>query len=146
MLLNHTLLNNSILHPNHATHNTRFWNYHWYIWTYSKVFKSTKTDIFNIQLVRIYKTTYIFCNSIIYKNNNFLVSRISPWLHRTHDSNISPIFKLLEPNIGELIEVANPNTCLQTFMTLDYANEPIFYDTYKLPTYTHVALPASKTS
>jgi hypothetical protein len=28
-------------------------------------------------LVQIYKTTYIFCNSIIYKNNSFSVSKIS---------------------------------------------------------------------
>jgi hypothetical protein len=75
MLLNHTLLNNSILHPNHATHNTTFWNYYWYNWTNSKVLKSSKTDIFNIQLGQIYKKTYIFCNSIIYKNNNFTVSK-----------------------------------------------------------------------
>jgi hypothetical protein len=43
---------------------------------YSKIFKSSKTYIFNIQLVRIQKTTYIFCNSLIYENNSFLVSRI----------------------------------------------------------------------
>jgi hypothetical protein len=41
-----------------------------------KVRKPNKTDIFNIQLVHIYKT-YIFCNSIIYKNNSFSVSKIS---------------------------------------------------------------------
>jgi len=76
-----------IFHPKHATHCTIFWNYPWYIWTYSKVLKPNKTDIFNIQLVHIYKT-YIFCNSIIYKNNSFSVSKISPWLHWTHDSNI----------------------------------------------------------
>jgi hypothetical protein len=39
-----------------------------------KVLKSYKIDIFNIQLVRIYKTTYIFCSSIIYKNNSFSVT------------------------------------------------------------------------
>jgi hypothetical protein len=43
---------------------------------YSKVLKSSKTDIFSIQLVQIYKTTYIFCKSIIHKNNSFSVSRI----------------------------------------------------------------------
>jgi hypothetical protein len=43
---------------------------------YSKVLKSSKTGIFNIQLVRFYKTTYIFCKSIIHKNNSFSVSRI----------------------------------------------------------------------
>jgi len=39
---------------------------------YSKVLKSSKTDIFNIQLVQISKT-YIFCKSIIHKNNSFSV-------------------------------------------------------------------------
>jgi hypothetical protein len=46
-------------------------------WIYSKVLKTRKTDIFNVQLVQIYKT-YIFCNFIIYKNNNFSVNKISP--------------------------------------------------------------------
>jgi hypothetical protein len=78
MLINHTFLNILIFHPKHATHCTIFWNYPWYIWTYSKVLKSSKTDIFNIQLVRIYKTTYIFYNFIIYKNNSFSVSKTSP--------------------------------------------------------------------
>jgi hypothetical protein len=48
-----------IFHPKHTTHYTIFWYYPWYIWTYSKVLKSSKTNIFNIQLVRIYKTIYI---------------------------------------------------------------------------------------
>jgi hypothetical protein len=42
---------------------------------YSKVLKSSKTDIFNIQLIHIYKT-YIFYKSIIHKSNSFSVSRI----------------------------------------------------------------------
>jgi hypothetical protein len=78
MLINQTFRNILIFHPKHATHCTIFWNYPWYIWTYSKVLKSRKTDIFNIQLVRIYKTIYIFCNSIIHENNSFSVSKISP--------------------------------------------------------------------
>jgi hypothetical protein len=120
MLINHTFLNILIFHPKHATHYTIFWNYPWYIWTYSKVLKSTKTDIFNIQLVLIYKTTYIFCNSIICKNNNFSVSRILlgcigllTWT--------SPRILVTWTYIGESIEVSNPDTILQILMTSDYA-------------------------
>jgi hypothetical protein len=60
----------------HSTYNIQFSKISLISSTYSKVLKSTKTDIFNIQLVRIYKTTYIFCNSLIYKNSSFSVSRI----------------------------------------------------------------------
>jgi hypothetical protein len=41
-----------------------------------EILKSSKTNIFSIQLVRIYKTTYIFCDFTLYKNSSFSVSRI----------------------------------------------------------------------
>jgi hypothetical protein len=128
-------LKNLIFHPKHATHYTIFWNYPWYIWTYSKVLKSSKTDIFNIQLVRIYKTIYI-CNSIIHENNNFLVSKISPGciglttptLHwRTHWS------------LQLWHDPANTYNVRQRYGTL-------YSMTHRLPAYSYVSLPASKSS
>jgi hypothetical protein len=135
MLINQTFRNILIFHPKHATHCTIFWNYPWYIWTYSKVLKPSKTNIFNIQLVHIYKT-YIFCNSIIYKNNSFSVSKISPGciglttltLHwRTHWS------------LQLWHDPANTHNVRQRYETL-------YSMTHKLLACSHVALPASKAS
>jgi hypothetical protein len=61
----HTIYSNSTYHIHTSKYHHNF-----------NIFNSSKTDIFNIQLVHIYKTTYIFCKSIIHKNNNFSVSRI----------------------------------------------------------------------
>jgi hypothetical protein len=66
-------------------------------------------------LVHIYKTTYIFCKSIIHKNNSFSVSRIL---------TLAALDSWLELYIGEPIEVSNPDTILQTLVSLDYAIEP----------------------
>jgi hypothetical protein len=110
-------------------------NYPWYIWTYSKVLKPSKTDIFNIQLVHNY-TTYIFCISIIYKNNSFSVSKISPGciglttptLHwRTHWS------------LQWWYDPANTYNIRLRYGTLHSM-------THRLPACSHITLPVSMSS
>jgi hypothetical protein len=127
MLINHIFLNILIFHPKHATYCTIFWNYPWYIWTYSKVLKSNKTYIFIIQLVRIY-TTYIFCNSIIYKNNSFSVSKISPGCIRllTWTSPRIIVTWTLHWRINRSLQSRHYPA---NIITLDYAMNSLLYDT-----------------
>jgi hypothetical protein len=141
MLINHTFLNILIFHPKHATHCT-------ILWTIFDIFEHTLK--YSNQAKQIYSTyswfifikhTY-FCNYIIYKNNSFSVSKISP--------DCIGLLTWTSPQI-----LVTRTQHWRTNWSLQAWHEPantynvrLCYGTHfmklRLPAYSYVALPVSK--